>query len=100
MPDPLANAAVAGYLYEPTMGQLEEMMKLLRSEVPPCPPIQFAGGEPTLRENFVEIVKMARNFGISHIRVETNGVKMAKSAEFCRALREAGLHTVYLHLTV
>jgi len=96
MPDPLANAAVAGYLYEPTMGQLEEMMKLLRSEVPPCPPIQFAGGEPTLQENFVEIVKMARNFGFSHIRVATNGVKMAKSAEFCRALREAGLHTVYL----
>jgi len=91
-----ANAAVAGYLYEPTMEQLEAMMKLLRSEVPPCPAIQFAGGEPTLRENFVEIVKMARNLGFSHIQVATNGVKMAKSVEFCHELKEAGLHTVYL----
>ncbi|MHC1610821.1 MAG: tetraether lipid synthase Tes [Candidatus Methanospirareceae archaeon] len=95
-PTCFANAAAAGYLYEPTMEQLEQMMKLLRSEVPPCPAIQFAGGEPTLRENFVEIIKMARNFGFSQIQVATNGVKMANSVEFCRALREAGLHTVYL----
>ena len=95
-PTCFANAAVAGYLYEPTMEQLKEMMKLLRSEVPPCPAIQFAGGEPTVRENFVEIVKMARDLGFSHIQVATNGVAMAKSVEFCHELKEAGLHTVYL----
>ncbi len=91
-----ANAAVSGYLYEPTMEQLKDMMKLLRSEVPPCPAIQFAGGEPTLRENFVNIVKMARDFGFAHIQVATNGIALAKSVEFCHELKEAGLHTVYL----
>jgi uncharacterized radical SAM superfamily Fe-S cluster-containing enzyme len=91
-----ANSAVSGYLYEPTMEQLEQMMKLLRSEVPPCPAIQFAGGEPTMRENFVEIVKMARDLGFSHIQVASNGVALAKSVEFCHELKEAGLHTVYL----
>lgn len=91
-----ANAAVAGYLYEPTMEQLVAMMKLLRSEVPPCPAIQFAGGEPTMRENFVEIVRKARELGFSHIQVATNGIAMAKSVEFCHALKVAGLHTVYL----
>jgi uncharacterized radical SAM superfamily Fe-S cluster-containing enzyme len=91
-----ANSAVSGYLYEPTMEQLEQMMKLLRSEVPPCPAIQFAGGEPTVRENFVEIVKMARDLGFSHIQVASNGIAMAKSVEFCHELKEAGLHTVYL----
>jgi uncharacterized radical SAM superfamily Fe-S cluster-containing enzyme len=91
-----ANSAVSGYLYEPTMEQLEQMMKLLRSEVPPCPAIQFAGGEPTVRENFVEIVKMARDLGFSHIQVASNGVALAKSVEFCHELKEAGLHTVYL----
>lgn len=91
-----ANSAVSGYLYEPTMKQLEAMMKLLRSEVPPCPAIQFAGGEPTLRENFVEIIKMARNLGFSHFQVATNGIALAKSVEFCHELKEAGLHTVYL----
>ncbi|MBA5942830.1 MAG: radical SAM protein [Methanophagales archaeon] len=91
-----ANAAVSGYHYEPTMEQLEAMMKLLRSEVPPCPAIQFAGGEPLLRENFVEIVKMARTLGFSQIQVATNGLIMAKSIEFCRNLKDAGLHTTYL----
>jgi hypothetical protein len=95
-PTCFANAAVAGYLYEPTMDQLEGMMKLLRSEVPPCPAIQFAGGEPTMREHFVEIVEMARDLGFSHIQVATNGLAMAKSVEFCHELKEAGLHTVYL----
>jgi len=95
-PTCFANAAVAGYLYEPTMEQLEEMMKLLRSEVPPCPAVQFAGGEPTVRENFVDIVKMARKIGFSHVQVATNGIALAKSEQFCRDLVEAGLHTVYL----
>ncbi|NQE44613.1 7,8-dihydro-6-hydroxymethylpterin dimethyltransferase [ANME-1 cluster archaeon GoMg2] len=95
-PTCFANAAVAGYLYEPTMKQLEEMMKLLRSEVPPCPAVQFAGGEPTIREGFVDIVKMAHKIGFAHVQVATNGIALANSEQFCRDLVEAGLHTVYL----
>jgi len=91
-----ANAAAAGYLYEPTMEQLREMMIMLRSETPPCPAVQFAGGEPTIRAGFVEIVKMARELGFAHIQVATNGIALAKSEEFCNRLKEAGLHTVYL----
>ncbi|MEA2000000.1 MAG: radical SAM protein, partial [Euryarchaeota archaeon] len=95
-PTCFANAAVSGYLYEPTMEQLEEMMKMLRSEVPPCPAVQFAGGEPTIRDGFVDIVKKARDLGFSQVQVATNGIAMAKSEQFCRDLAEAGLHTVYL----
>ncbi|MEA2032527.1 MAG: radical SAM protein [Euryarchaeota archaeon] len=95
-PTCFANAAVTGYLYEPTMEQLREMMIMLRSEIPPCPAVQFAGGEPTIREGFVEIVKMARELGFAHIQVATNGIALAKSEEFCHRLKEAGLHTVYL----
>ncbi len=91
-----ANAAAAGYLYEPTMEQLREMMVLLRSETPPCPAVQFAGGEPTIRDGFVDIVKMARELGFAHIQVATNGIALAKSEQFCHQLKEAGLHTVYL----
>jgi len=95
-PTCFANAAVAGYVYEPTMKQLEEMMKLLRSEVPPCPAVQFAGGEPTIREGITDIIKMARKIGFPHVQVATNGIALAKSEQFCRDLKEAGLHTVYL----
>ena len=95
-PTCFANAAVTGYLYEPTMEQLREMMIMLRSETPPCPAVQFAGGEPTIRDGFVDIVKMARELGFSHIQVATNGIALAKSEQFCHRLKEAGLHTVYL----
>ncbi len=95
-PTCFANAAAAGYLYEPTVPQLREMMELLRSETPPCPAVQFAGGEPTIREGFVEIVRLAREVGFAHVQVATNGIALAKSEQFCRRLREAGLHTVYL----
>jgi uncharacterized radical SAM superfamily Fe-S cluster-containing enzyme len=78
------------------MEQLREMMIMLRSETPPCPAVQFAGGEPTIREGFVDIVKMARELGFSHIQVATNGIALAKSEQFCHRLKEAGLHTVYL----
>ncbi|MCW3135037.1 MAG: radical SAM protein [Methanophagales archaeon] len=95
-PTCFANAAVTGYVYEPTMEQLREMMELLRSEMPPCPAVQFAGGEPTIRAGFEDIVKMARELGFSHIQVATNGIALAKSEAFCSRLKEAGLHTVYL----
>ncbi len=95
-PTCFANAAAVGYLYEPTMEQLREMMIMLRSETPPCPAVQFAGGEPTIRDGFVDIVKMARELGFSHIQVATNGIALAKSEQFCHRLKEAGLHTVYL----
>ena len=95
-PTCFANAASAGYIYEPTIKQIVEMMELLRSETPPCPAIQFAGGEPTIRDGFADIVKMAKEFGFSQIQVATNGIAMAKSEQFCRDLAQAGLHTVYL----
>ena len=95
-PTCFANASRAGYVYEPTMKQIMDMMELLRSETPPCPAIQFAGGEPTIRDGFVDIVKMASEFGFAQVQVATNGIAMAKSVEFCQDLAKAGLHTVYL----
>ncbi len=92
-----ANAQASGYLYEPTLPQIRQMMQNLRNETPvPCPAVQFAGGEPTVREDIVEIVKMAREFKFAQVQMATNGIKLAKSLEFCQQLCAAGLNTVYL----
>jgi uncharacterized radical SAM superfamily Fe-S cluster-containing enzyme len=57
--------------------------------------LQFSGGEPTLRNDLPALIKYARTkFG--HVEVNTNGVKMAESAEFCNAMEAAGLSVVYL----
>ncbi len=92
-----ANASASGYLYEPSLDQLRAMMQMLRDEKPvPCPAIQFAGGEPTMREDIVKIIKMANEFKFTQVQMATNGIKLANSLEFCKELAAAGLHTVYL----
>jgi len=92
-----ANAAASGYVYEPSFEQIEAMLRLLRSERPvPCPAVQFAGGEPTVRGDIVEIVRLARSFRFTQIQMATNGVRLARSIGFCRELEQAGLNTVYL----
>ncbi|HEY9245428.1 MAG TPA: radical SAM protein, partial [Candidatus Methanoperedens sp.] len=92
-----ANASSSGYLYEPSIEQIREMMRALRNEKPvPCPAIQFAGGEPTMRDDIARIIKMAVEFKFTQVQMATNGIKLAKSQQFCKDLVAAGLGTVYL----
>jgi len=92
-----AHAGAAGYLYEPTREQIEEMLGNLLSNSPVKPPaLQFSGGEPTVREDLPELIGMAREMGFGHIEVDSNGVRIAQDPEYCRTLREAGTATVYL----
>ncbi len=92
-----ANAAAAGYVYEPTKEQIFEMMKNLRNNKPvPPPAIQFSGGEPTIRKDLFELVKKAEELGFHHLEVNTNGIRLAQSVDYCRGLLEAGASTIYL----
>lgn len=92
-----ANAAQSGYVFEPTMDEIRSMMENLRSNKPfPCPAIQFSGGEPTVREELPEIIRMAREVGFPQVQVASNGVKLAKDPSYAAELKAAGLSTVYL----
>ena len=55
------------------------------------PQVTFTGGEPTMRDDLIELIKDARWF-VS--RLNTNGIKLTK--EYCRALREADLDSVQI----
>lgn len=57
------------------------------------PQLTFTGGEPTLREDLVELVKYASWFVT---RVNTNGIKLSKS--LCNELYEASLDSVQVTL--
>ena len=95
-----AYAGKIGYLYTPTLEQIGEVMDNLRANLPiPPPALQLSGGEPTIRPDFLEIVKMAKEKGFRHIEINTNGIKIAEEktgVEFIRQLREAGADTFYL----
>lgn len=92
-----ANASVAGYIYEPTKEQIGAMLKNLRQVKPvPATALQFSGGEPTIREDLPELVKMAKDAGFDHVEINSNGIKLSESVEYCRKLADAGVSTVYL----
>lgn len=92
-----ANAAEAGYVYEPTREQIGEMIRNLRENKPvPATALQFSGGEPTIREDLPELVRMAKDQGFRHVEVNTNGIRLAQSVDYCKTLNEAGVSTIYL----
>ena len=93
-----ANARACGFVYEPAFDEIVKMMQMLRDQKPvPVPAVQFSGGEPTMRDDLVEIIKKAKELGFPQIQLATNGVRIAKEPELVQQLRDAGLSTVYLH---
>ncbi len=92
-----ANSGAEGYVYEPDLDMIEKMMKQAREEKPvPSKAIQITGGEPTLRDDLFEIIEIAKELGFTHIQVNTNGIKLAESSEYCQKLKDAGVSTIYL----
>ncbi|WP_409199690.1 tetraether lipid synthase Tes [Methanobrevibacter sp. DSM 116169] len=92
-----ANAAVSKKVYEPSFEEIRTMLQNLRNLEPnPCPAIQYAGGEPTVRKDIVELVGLAKEEGFTHIQIATNGLKLASDEELPGKLKDAGLNTVYL----
>jgi len=66
--------------------------------------VQLTGGEPTMRDDLIDIVKMLKEEGVRHIQLNTEGIKFAEmyfndpasAINYARQLREAGVNTVYL----
>jgi len=92
-----ATAGTTGYVYEPTKEEIRKMLINLRNNKPvPADALQFSGGEPTIREDLPELVKMAKEIGFKHVEINTNGLRLAASVDYCRVLKESGVSTIYL----
>lgn len=92
-----ANAAVSKKIYEPTFEEIHQMLINLRENKPVATPaIQYSGGEPTVRKDIVDLIKLAKDEGFSHTQIATNGLRLASRENLAKELKEAGLNTVYL----
>ncbi len=92
------DANVTGFVYEPSLDQLRDLMQQTRTEKPlKSKAIQITGGEPTLREDLLEIIRIAKESGFSHIQIHTNGLKLAESIDYCQSLKSEKVDTVYLN---
>jgi uncharacterized radical SAM superfamily Fe-S cluster-containing enzyme len=92
-----ANANYAGYVYEPSMEQVIAMLENLRANKPvPVQALQFSGGEPTIRKDLPAMIRKAKELGINHVEVNSNGLRFAEDVEYCKELKVAGVSTIYL----
>ena len=77
------NAGASGKVYEPTLDQLRELMIQARNQRPiGSKAIQITGGEPTIRDDLFDIIRIAKEVGFVHVQVNTNGIKLADSVEY------------------
>ena len=92
-----AAAHAVDYIYEPSMEQLRDIIEYAQRVNRPniVQGIQNSGGEPTVREDLLEILQMERDMGIDYILLATNGLRMAEDIDYFRKLKDLG---VYLYL--
>lgn len=58
--------------------------------------IQLSGGEPTVREDLADIIRLGKEKGFPFIQLNTNGLRLAHEHGFADRLAEAGLDSVFL----
>jgi len=85
-------------VYEPTLEQIEDMLKTARKQRPVAPiAIQLTGGNPELRNDLLDIVRMCKKEGFIHIQLNTQGThRLWKDPNFMKKLSAAGVNTIYL----
>lgn len=76
---------------------ISSLRKLLVAEGA-ATPLQFAGGEPTLHPEILEIVRQARQMGFKKMEIDSNGLLLADRPELAGELRAAGVTGVYLQM--
>lgn len=83
-------------LYEPSLDECKNLIIQYKNKAGDNALLELCGGEPTVREDIFEISKFASQNGFHYIQLNTNGIELAKSGEYCEKLKASGVTTVYL----
>jgi uncharacterized radical SAM superfamily Fe-S cluster-containing enzyme len=58
--------------------------------------IHLSGGEPTVRDDLPDIVRMGKYKGFVYIQINTNGRRLAFEEDYTKELKKAGADVIYL----
>lgn len=83
-----------GDISDPSFETIREWLEHLAEAGKPF--IHLSGGEPTVRNDLAEIIRMAKEMGFPYIQLNTNGLRLAKDPEYVKTLKEAGLSSVFM----
>lgn len=81
---------------DPDMETIRSMFDTVKKcqNKPTC--IQISGGEPTMRDDLPEIIRMGKEVGIDHIELNTNGRRIATDQDYFNRIASAGIDAIYL----
>ena len=94
---PICFARGGEEYYEPTMEQIRRILEYTQEINYPVR-VRVAGnsgGEPTLRDDLPEIIKMEKELGYGYILVLTNGLRIAEDIDYFKKLYDPGVF-IYL----
>lgn len=80
---------------DPEISTIRFWYERIRDTGGPCH-IQLSGGEPTVREDLTAIIALGRRLGFDFIQLNTNGLRLAREADYARSLGDSGLASVFL----
>ena len=80
---------------DPSLERIESWYHALLDAAGPVN-VQLSGGEPTLRDDLPEIIRVGRQLGFTFFQLNTNGLRLSRDADYLARLVDAGLSTVFL----
>lgn len=92
---PVCFASAGEGSSEPALSEISALYDMLMERGGPFN-IQLSGGEPTLRDDLPEIVRLGRSKGFSFFQLNTNGLRLADEPGYAHMLREAGVSCAFL----
>ncbi len=84
----IATIRGMGFDFNPPLDYFERLFSVI-GKMDPNPMVELFGGEPTMREDLLDIIAIGRTHGIRP-RVVTNGIRLADE-DYCRKLCEANV---------
>lgn len=92
------SAALADeYIYEPTKEQIRGILEHTQAVNYPIgvKGVQHSGGEPTVRDDLLDIIHMERELGYDYTLIATNGIRFAEDESYFKKFCDLN---VYLYL--
>ncbi|TEB08092.1 Cyclic pyranopterin monophosphate synthase [Pelotomaculum schinkii] len=87
-------ASSGGNIADPSFDKIREWLKILVEAGKPF--IHISGGEPTVRNDLPEIIRMINEMGFPYIQLNTNGLRLSREPEYVKILKQAGLSSVFM----
>ncbi len=93
---PVCFADSAQEIFEPDINKIREMYAAVRDKNTGFCSIQISGGEPTVRDDLHEIIRLGKEMGFEHVQVNTNGLRIAEDLNYLQQLKDNGADLIYL----